>query len=117
MIEQQIVTIRSSAINYMCQLPDRELRLAGSKNTAEVMYDAFKSCFANFYAQYDNSSSAAHNSNTSINSDANAAVERNLIFKPDRDGLSLAYKYFTSTTLTVRLCGVAQMSVNFFIFI
>lgn len=30
----------------------------------------------------------------------------------DRDGLDLAFKYFTSTTLTMRLAGIAQINAH-----
>jgi hypothetical protein len=42
-IEKQIIPIRTIAINnYMCQLTDRDLRLAGTKNITELMYETFK---------------------------------------------------------------------------
>ena len=31
-----------------------------------------------------------------------------------RDSLDLAFKYFTSSTLTVRLAGLSQITVSFF---
>ncbi len=30
----------------------------------------------------------------------------------DREGLELAFKYFTCSTLTIRLAGIAQINVN-----
>lgn len=33
----------------------------------------------------------------------------------DNDGLDLAFKYFTSTTLTMRLAGIAQINASFLI--
>lgn len=30
----------------------------------------------------------------------------------DKEGLTLAYKFFTSSTLTLRLAGIAQMNVS-----
>jgi hypothetical protein len=122
-IEQQIVSVRSAAVGYMCLLPDRELRLAGTKSTAEVVYDAFKSCFHNFYTQLASSSAsalaaAALNPSSEQPSQKQQTRLPAVVFKPDRDGLALAYKYLTSSTLTVRLCGVAQMTVSqsFFLF-
>lgn len=80
MIMHQITSMRSLVIKYMCQLSDKDLRLAGTKNTTELMYNTFKDV-------YDSTQ-----------------------FKIDLDGLSLAYKYFMSSTLTIRLCGIAQMN-------
>ena len=37
-------------------------------------------------------------------------LETHLSF--DREGLDLAYKYFTCTTLTIRLAGIAQINVR-----
>jgi ubiquitin carboxyl-terminal hydrolase 34 len=79
-IMHQITCMRSLVIKYMCQLSDKDLRLAGTKNTTELMYNTFKDV-------YDSTK-----------------------FKIDLDGLSLAYKYFMSSTLTIRLCGKAQMN-------
>jgi ubiquitin carboxyl-terminal hydrolase 34 len=65
----------------MCLLSDKDLRLAGTKNTTELMYNAFKDVFdVQLYAL-------------------------------DEDGLRLALKYFVCSTLTIRLCGIAQMNV------
>lgn len=67
----------------MCQLSDKDLRYAGTRNTTELMYNAFKDVF-----------------------DSNQ-------YRIDLDGLTLAYKYFMSSTLTIRLCGIAQINVRF----
>jgi ubiquitin carboxyl-terminal hydrolase 34 len=65
----------------MCLLSDKDLRTAGTKNTTELMYNAFKDVFD------------AH------------------MYVLDDDGLKLALKYFVCSTLTIRLCGIAQMNV------
>ena len=67
---------------YMCQLSDKDLRLAGAKSTTELMYNSFKDAF-----------------------DSNQ-------YRIDLDGLTLAYKYFMCSTLTIRICGIAQMNVS-----
>ena len=36
-------------------------------------------------------------------------------FNFDKDGLELAFKYFTCSTLTIRLAGIAQINVSSFI--
>jgi hypothetical protein len=41
-VEDQIVSMRSVVIKYMCHLSDKDLRLASTKNTTELMYDTFK---------------------------------------------------------------------------
>ena len=35
-------------------------------------------------------------------------------FNFDKDGLELAFKYFTCSTLTIRLAGIAQINVSRF---
>lgn len=84
-IEQQIQSIRSHAINFMCQLSDRDLRLVATKNTTELMYESFKEL------NFDKTTNRA-------------------VFKLDKDGLTLALKYLLCSTLTIRLCGIAQMN-------
>lgn len=97
----------------MCLLSDKDLRLAGTRNTTELMYESFKlpglNSYINTLCSSDSSSSSSSSSNSSSSQNSQ---ERCLVFKIDRDGLSLAYKYFTSSTLTIRLCGVAQMNVR-----
>lgn len=66
----------------MCQLSDKDLRLAGAKSTTELMYNSFKDSFDSIQ------------------------------YRIDLDGLTLAYKYFMCSTLTIRLCGIAQMNVS-----
>jgi hypothetical protein len=93
--------MRSEAIHYMCQLSDKDLRLVGTKNTTELMYESFKDL--NNYYIYDlitNNSSSSSSSTIHSNS-----------FKIDKDGLMLAIKYFLCSTLTIRLCGITQMNV------
>jgi hypothetical protein len=87
----------------MCQLSDRDLRLVATKNTTELMYESFKE-LNNYCLQVNN--------NNSDNKQQQQQQRSNLVFKLDRDGLSLAYKYLLCTTLTIRLCGIAQMNVS-----
>jgi ubiquitin carboxyl-terminal hydrolase 34 len=97
-IEQQIIAMRPQAIQYMCQLSDADLRLAGTRNTTELMYESFKE-LSSFYL-YDLVGS------TSQQQDRAAG------FRVDMDGLSLALKYFMCSTLTIRLCGIVQMNLQ-----
>jgi hypothetical protein len=102
--------MRSQAISFMCQLSDRDLRMVATKNTTELMYESFKEL--NNYCLTNNSNNA--NSETSSPSKINSSQSRStLVFKLDRDGLSLAHKYLLCSTLTIRLCGIAQMNVLF----
>jgi len=97
--------MRSQAISFMCQLSDRDLRLVATKNTTELMYESFK--------ELNNYCLQINNNNNSDNKQQQQQQQRsNLVFKLDRDGLSLAYKYLLCTTLTIRLCGIAQMNVS-----
>lgn len=96
-IEQQIIPIRSLAIEYMCQLSDKDLRFVGAKNTTELMFESFKE--VNNYYIFD-----------LVNSSASG--ERQTEFKLDKDGLTLAIKYFMCSTLTIRLCGINQMNLQ-----
>lgn len=121
-VEDQLLPIRSPAIAYMCQLCDKDLRLAGSKNTTELIYEAFKPSMSLMNSNVG-STSTLRNSNSlndlinSTNSSQQLqSSPQNQIkseFKLDKDGLMLAYKYFTSSTLTIRLCGVTQMNVSY----
>lgn len=38
-------------------------------------------------------------------------------FQFDKEGLDLAFKYFTCSTLTIRLAGIAQINVRLILFI
>lgn len=94
-IQQKILPIRSLAVQYMCQLSEKDLRLVGTKNTTELMYESFKEL--NSYDSYDQT---------------NSINQKYEIFKLDRDGLALSLKYFMCSTLTIRLCGIVQMNLQ-----
>jgi len=100
--------MRSQAISFMCQLSDRDLRLVATKNTTELMYVSFKE-LTNYCIVNNNNNNNSSEINNLTKQQIRAA---NLVFKLDRDGLSLAYKYLLCTTLTIRLCGIAQMNVR-----
>ena len=109
-IEAQIQSMRSQAISFMCQLSDRDLRMVATKNTTELMYESFKEL--NTYCVANNNSSDASSPNKITSSSQTTVASRSsLMFKLDQDGLSLAYKYLLCSTLTIRLCGIAQMNV------
>ncbi|XP_034942559.1 ubiquitin carboxyl-terminal hydrolase puf [Chelonus insularis] len=79
---QLFVPLRGRVMKYMCRLADKELRTQAVRTMAEFMWNAVK--------------------------DPIDAVMPTF----DRDGLDLAFKYFTSTTLTMRLAGIAQINVH-----
>lgn len=91
----------------MCSLCDKDLRLAGTRNTIEFMYESFKLPSLNSYINQ-----ASESSQNSSPSDQTSQDNCTFEFKIDLDGLKLAHKYLTSTTLTIRLSGVAQMSLQ-----
>jgi ubiquitin carboxyl-terminal hydrolase 34 len=66
----------------MCKLSDADLRQAASRNMLELVWAAIK----------------------------DPGMEANLEF--DEGSLTLAFKYFTCTTLTIRLQGIAQINVG-----
>ena len=98
-INKQVVPIRNDVIRYMCELSDRDLRLAGTKNTTELMYESFKDYHPLMLASIEQQQQAA-------------PALRSFVFKADLEGLQLAYKYFMCSTLTIRLCGINQMNVS-----
>ncbi len=98
-IEQQLIAMRPQAIQYMCQLSDADLRLAGTRNTTELMYESFKE-LSSFYLYDLVGSTGEQQGRTAAG------------FRVDLDGLSLALKYFMCSTLTIRLCGIVQMNLQ-----
>lgn len=77
------VPIRSKILQYMRQLADQDLRSPATKSMADFMWTAIKD---------------------------NNPLETQITF--DADGLALAFKYFTSSTLTMRLAGMAQINTQ-----
>ncbi|XP_041355094.1 ubiquitin carboxyl-terminal hydrolase 34-like isoform X3 [Gigantopelta aegis] len=78
-IMQCIIPLRTSVIRYMCNLSDKDLRMAGSRSMTDLMWAAVKE-----------------------------PLDTHFTF--DREGLELAFKYFTCSTLTIRLAGIAQLN-------
>lgn len=116
---QLFIPLRSRVMKYMCRLGDKELRtpavrtMAGMfirlKETQVLTRFAFANIQIYFYTAIifflrifflDFMWSAVK--------DPIDAVLPSF----DRDGLDLAFKYFTSTTLTMRLAGVAQINAH-----
>ncbi len=78
--------VRSTALKYMCEMSDSELRTQQARNIADFLWCSVKE---------------------------NAGPDQPIF---DRDGLELAFKYFCSTTLTMRLTGIAQINSQIALF-
>ena len=112
MIAKELLPIRTDVIRYMCELNDRDLRLAGTKNTTELMYEAFKD-FNPMLLSYEQITKDVKTTKTAANdSQQQQQQQKFYLFQIDKDGLDLAYKYFMCLTLTIRLCGINQMNVR-----
>ncbi|EDO36754.1 predicted protein, partial [Nematostella vectensis] len=81
-IVQYITPLRGPVIRYLCKLSDKDLRQPDGRTT---MADTMWSA-------------------------VKGPVESGPIF--DRDSMDLAFKYFTSSTLTIRLAGLNQIAVK-----
>lgn len=84
-IVQLFVPLRNKVLNYMCNLPDQDLRSSTTKSMADFMWTAIKD-----------------------------PLESQITF--DTEGLALAFKYFTSSTLTMRLAGMSQINAHINLF-
>lgn len=81
-VQQLFSPVRTTALNYMCTLSDAELRQQPSRQIADFLWSSVKD-----------------------------GVDGSPPLSFDKDGLELAFKYFCSTTLTMRLAGIAQVFV------
>lgn len=79
-INHKLVQIRSHVINYLCNMQDSDLRIMNNRTMFEYIWSVVKE-----YSTF---------SSVSI----------------DRDGLRISLKYFSSSTLTMRLSGIAQIN-------
>lgn len=79
-INHKLVQIRSHVINYLCNMQDSDLRVMNNRTMFEYIWSVVKE-----YSTF---------SSLSI----------------DRDGLQISLKYFSSSTLTMRLSGIAQIN-------
>lgn len=84
-IIQLFVPIRSKVLQYMCKLPDQDLRTTIARSMADFVWSSVRD-------PLDSS------------------------FNFDIEGLELAFKYFNSTTLTMRLAGMAQINAHINLF-
>ena len=80
-VSQKLVSLRTNVIQYLCKVPEKDLRVPGVRNLFEFIWGAVKD---------------------PMDMSKNAVV--------DKEGLTLAFKYFTSTTLTMRLTGISQIN-------
>ena len=79
-INQRLVLIRTYVINYLCKMQDTDLRIVNNRTMFEYIWSVVK--------EYNNFTT----------------------FGIDQDGLRIALKYFNSSTLTMRLSGLAQIN-------
>jgi ubiquitin carboxyl-terminal hydrolase 34 len=86
-----VAQIRRHIVQYMCRFTEKDLRLAATRNMTDLVWQTLK----------EPRSSIALAANTG---------EVSIL---DRDGLELAFKYFTCSMLTLRLAGIAQINVSY----
>lgn len=91
----------------MCLLSDNELRLCGQKNTNDLLYASLKDLFLTTTFRQRSTSS------TSVLSPYNTKHHHTIQFQRyhfDRLMLTLALKYLTCSTLTIRLTGLSHIT-------
>ncbi|CAF4267695.1 unnamed protein product, partial [Rotaria sp. Silwood2] len=106
-IKNFLLPIRPHAIRYMCLLSDNELRLCGQKNTNDLLYASLKDLFLTTTFRQRSTSS------TSVLSPYNTKHHHTIQFQRyhfDRLMLTLALKYLTCSTLTIRLTGLSHIT-------
>lgn len=106
-IKNFLLPIRPHAIRYMCLLSDNELRLCGQKNTNDFLYASLKDLFLTTTFRQRSTSS------TSVLSPYNTKHHHTIQFQRyhfDRLMLTLALKYLTCSTLTIRLTGLSHIT-------
>lgn len=77
---QKLVSLRTFVIEYLCRVPDKDLRIMNNRTMFEFIWSVVKE-----HIDLRNGSA-------------------------DKEGLTLAFKYFTSSTLTMRLTGITQIN-------
>ena len=87
-----VAQIRRHIVQYMCRFTEKDLRIAATRNMTELVWQTLKE---------------------PRNGISLASVAEVCIL--DRDGLELAFKYFTCSMLTLRLAGIAQINVSVFL--
>ena len=86
-VTQLFTPVRSNALRYMCELTDMDLRQQPARHIADFLWSSIKE-----------------------NVDGSPPIAF------DRDGLELAFKYFCSSTLTMRLTGITQINSHISLF-
>lgn len=106
-IKNFLLPIRPHAIRYMCLLSDNELRLCGQKNTNDLLYASLKDLYLTTTFRQRSTSS------NSVLSPYNTKHHHTIQFQRyhfDRLMLTLALKYLTCSTLTIRLTGLSHIT-------
>lgn len=82
--------IRRQIIGYMCHFTEKDLRTTMARTMTELVWQALK--------------------------DSRDLTNQTCLVTFDKEGLDLAFKYFTCSMLTLRLAGIAQINVSLFKF-
>ena len=96
---QLFTPVRTNALHYMCMLNDGDLRAQAARHIADFLWSSAKENMIDG----SNSTGGTGSSGTG-----------GICF--DKDGLDLAFKYFNSTTLTMRLTGITQINSHISLF-
>lgn len=104
-IVQLFVPLRIKILQYMCKLSDQDLRSSATKSMAG------KKNFSDYTTQAADSSVFDLDFMWSAIKDP---LDSQISF--DTEGLALAFKYFTSSTLTMRLAGMSQINAHINLF-
>mgnify|MGYP001051868523 FL=1 len=106
-IKNFLLPIRPHAIRYMCLLSDNELRLCGQKSTNDLLYASLKDFYLTTTFRQRSTSS------TNVLSPYHTKHHHTIQFQRyhfDRLMLTLALKYLTCSTLTIRLTGLSHIT-------
>lgn len=91
-----ISQIRRHIVRYMCKFAEKDLRQAATRTMTDIVWQALR----------EPRGTIAVGTGGTINE----------VFTLDSDGLELAFKYFTCSMLTLRLAGIAQINVCYYIY-
>lgn len=102
-IVQLFVPLRIKILQYMCKLSDQDLRSSATKSMAGKHGTPADLTQASFLSHLDFMWSAIKD-----------PLDSQISF--DTEGLALAFKYFTSSTLVMRLAGMSQINAHINLF-
>lgn len=102
-IVQLFVPLRIKILHYMCKLSDQDLRSSATKSMAGKHGKSADLKQASIFSHLDFMWSAIKD-----------PLDSQVSF--DTEGLALAFKYFTSSTLVMRLAGMSQINAHINLF-